>query len=295
MHRGLGGLPRWSPARPDSTRDSRRTDLWYDRAVPGSTIHAQQRERLEAVIAWAERIRSTLGPVLRANGHRVHFRPASTGVAMVGLLPHRPQRGKSGIRDLQRLADDFENQFTRHCIQVEQGRVTGEKALQSWLIRDAQTHEGRLHAINEASRATEDPVELLFVADEISLPVEGSKIVCDVLGLRVDAGRSTPVLLELKDSRQLTRLVEQVYGYAAQMNGHADLFAKLYSVLLGREVVVNASAEKWIVWPMAGDALDPRDRELARRGVRVVAYDEHDDTYRFRVGPTTQRLARANR
>lgn len=51
---------------------------------------------------------------------------------------------------------------------------------------------------------------LVFVTDEISLPIKPRKIVCDLLALHVDGGRSTPVLTELKDSRILTRLVEQV-------------------------------------------------------------------------------------
>ena len=50
----------------------------------------------------------------------------------------------------------------------------------------------------------------MFVTDEIALPVEGGEIVCDILALRRDGGRSTPVLLELKDDRLLTRLAEQV-------------------------------------------------------------------------------------
>jgi hypothetical protein len=81
---------------------------------------------------------------------------------MIGLLPERPQRGKSGIRGLLRLADDFDALFAEHCVQVEHGRVTGEKALQSWLIRDAQAHDGDLAGLNVASRATSAPVDLVF-------------------------------------------------------------------------------------------------------------------------------------
>ena len=40
-----------------------------------------------------------------------------------------------------------------------------------------------------------------FVTDEISLPTEEGKIVCDLLALRRDGGRCVPVLLELKDAR----------------------------------------------------------------------------------------------
>lgn len=248
------------------------------------SVREQQRARLKATIAWAERIRATLGPTLKANGERVHFRPASGGIAMVGLLPDRPQRGKSAIRDLQKLADTFDVLFTQHCVEIDHGRITGEKALQSFLIRDAQTHDGRLHAINEASRCTSAPVELVFVTDEIALPVEGGKIVCDVLALRVDGDRSTPLLLELKDSRQLTRLVEQVEAYAELMDTHGDLFAELYSALLGRAVRFTEPTEKWIVWPAAGETEDPREHELAARDIRLVGHYEQAASYRFRVG-----------
>lgn len=114
---------------------------------------------------------------------------------MVGLLPDRPQRGKSGITNLARLVTNFESMFAAHCRDVEHGRVTGEKALQSYLIREAQQNGRRLASINAAARATDDPVELVFVTDEIPLPVEGGKVVCDILALRRDGGRSTPCSL----------------------------------------------------------------------------------------------------
>ncbi len=246
-------------------------------------IKDEQRRRLQATITWARRIRAELQPVLDAHGDRVHFRPSSTGVAMVGLLPDRPQRGKGGLRDLARVASDFEAMFTAHCRDIEQGRITGEKKLQSWLIRDAYTHGRRLDAINTASARTNDPVELVFITDEISLPTDTGKIVCDILALRVDHMRSTPVLMELKDSRMLTRLVEQVEGYAGLVDEHADLFADLFGALLGHNVKFDGPTEKWIVWPQAGDGVDPREVELGVRGIRVVGYRE-DGAYGIRVG-----------
>ncbi len=237
-------------------------------------IEAEQRHRLEATIAWAGRIRAELQPILEAHGERVHFRPSSTGVAMVGLLPDRPQRGKSGLRDLARVAANFEALFAAHCMDVEQGRATGEKKLQSWLIRDAYTHGRKLDAINMASAETNDPVDLVFITDEISLPIKSGKMVCDILALRVDGGRSTPVLLELKDARMLTRLVKQVGGYAKLIDDHADLFAALYGALLARDVTFDGRTEKWIVWPAVGDDVDSREAELRERGIRVVGYRE---------------------
>lgn len=247
------------------------------------TVCEKQREHLIATIDWAKKLRAELQPVLDGHGDKVHFRPSSSGVTMVGLLPERPQRGKGGIRNLKRLASEFEAEFADHCKDVPHGRVTGEKALQSWLIRDAYAHDRRLHAINSSSASTNTPVELLFITDEIPLPVEAGKIVCDILAFRTDGGRCSPVLLELKDDRMLTRLVEQVEGYARLVDEHADLFADLYGALLGHEVRFDGSTEKWIVWPAAGEHVDPREKELRQRGIRVVGYQE-DGGYKFRVG-----------
>jgi hypothetical protein len=242
-----------------------------------------QRQRLRATVEWARKIRTTLQRVLDNHGDRVHFRPCSTGVAMVGLLPDRPQRGKSGITNLRRVVTDFESMFASHCRDIEHGRATGEKALQSHLISEAQKNGRHLIPINAASQGTDDTVELILVTDEIPLPVEGGKIVCDILALRRDRGRSTPVLLELKDARMLTRLVEQVECYAALMDEHAELFAALFEALLGEPVTFDGPAEKWIVWPAARASADPREEELRARSIRVVEYEKEGDGFRFKV------------
>lgn len=248
-------------------------------------VKAQQRKRLTATVEWARKIRSTLQPLLDAHGDRVHFRPSSTGVAMVGLLHEHPQRGKSGITALDRVESDFEALFGTFCRDIDQGRVTGEKALQSFLIRESYRHDRLLEPINVASKETNEPVELVFTTDEIALPVDGGKIVCDVLALRRDGGRSTPVLLELKDDRMLTRLVEQVTAYATLIDEHSALFAELFGALLGERIKFDAPTEKWIVWPGPVSGPDTRESELGAKGIRVVAYEERGGHYTVRVGP----------
>jgi hypothetical protein len=248
-------------------------------------VREQQRERLRKTIAWATRIRAELQPLVDAHGDRVHFRPSSTGIAMVGLLPDRPQRGKSGLTNLEAFTADFEGLFEAHCRNVEHGRITGEKALQSFLISEAQASGRRLASLNGASATTNDAVELAFITDEISLPIESGKTVCDILALRRDARRCTPVLIELKDSRQFTRLVEQVEGYAKLIDEHADLFAELFSSLLGEDVRFDGPTEKWIVWPAVGAGPDPRTGELLERGIRVAGYAVESGQYSFLVGP----------
>lgn len=247
-------------------------------------IEEKQRRHIEAVAGWAAKTRAILGPILERHGDRVHFRPGSKGVAMVGLLPDRPQRGKSGIHDLERVAENFEELFAKHCRNVPHGRVTGEKALQSFLISESYQHGRKLASINTASTETADPVDLVFVADEIALPEEGGKVVCDMLALRRDGGRCTPVLIELKDARMLTRLVEQVERYSLLLDEHSQAFEKLFAAILGEPVRFDAFAEKWIVWPHAGSGPEPHEQALAEQGIRVVGYEPFGPSYRFTVG-----------
>jgi len=253
-------------------------------------VRDQQRERLRRTTKWARRIRADLQPLLEVHGERVHFRPSSTGVAIVGLLPDRPQRGKSGITDLKSFSEGFEAMFDAYCRSVDQGRVTGEKALQSFLISEAQTHRGHLVSLNQASGSAGNEIDLVFVTDEISLPTASGKIICDILALRRDGGRCTPVVIELKDKRQLARLVEQVEDYAALVDLHADLFAELFGALLGEPVSFDGPTEKWIIWPApdpSGGA-DPRTNDLLERHIRLASYFHTDERYAFMAGPAAR-------
>lgn len=255
-----------------------------------ATMMAKQRSHLIAVTSWARRIRAELHLLLDEQRHPVHFRPSSGGVAMVGLAPGRAQRGKTSIRDLSRVAADFDARFRRHCLDVDQGRPTPEKELQSFLIREAYANERRLWPLTAAAARSASPVELSFVTDEIALPVDGgARIVCDLLALRTDAGRAVPVAIELKSSRHMKRLVEQVTGYAALIDQHADLFSDLFGALLGVDVRFTGPCEKWIVWPAAGDTADPREDELGRAGMRVVGYVEDGERFAFRAGEAPTR------
>jgi hypothetical protein len=243
------------------------------------------RVHLAKVTDQATRIRADLEPLLDAHGDRVHFRPSSTGIAMVGLLPSRPQRGRSGIRNLPMLVANFEAEFAANCRDIEQGRPTPEKALQSFLIRTAQTHQRRLVPLNDASRATQTPVELLFVTDEIALPDgNGGRVVCDLLALRVDGNRMVPVAIELKSARAMARLVEQVGAYADSFDDNADAFADLFAALLGRPVAFTGPCERWIVWKTAGATTDPREPAFASHHIRLVGYTPSGDDFAFRVG-----------
>lgn len=239
-------------------------------------VREAQRDRLRRTIDWARRIEEHLAPTRERHLGEVHFRPASTGVAMIGLRPDRPQRGRSGIVDLAQLAREFEGAYREACVDCDHGRSTPEKRLQSHLISAAYRSERRL------DRFRRGPGEApLFITDELSLPTENGRIVCDILALH----GGVPAVIELKPERQLTRLVAQVSGYAALTDEHSDLFSELYSVILGRVVVLESPCERWIVWPHpTGHETDPREHELAALGVRVVGYTEADEGFEFKVG-----------
>jgi hypothetical protein len=240
------------------------------------TIDAQ-RDHLRQVVGWAEKLRGQLGPLLVTQGHRVHFRPTSQGVTMVGLLHDRPQRGHGPFKDLGRLATDFEAIFRQHCEDIPQGRGTSEKELQSHLLREAYQDGRRLRSLRNVGLG-----DLVFITDEIPMPGD-TRMVCDLLALRRDEqGRQIPVVIELKSERALTRLIEQVTGYASLVDLHATLFAQFFAALLGQPVAFTGPCEKVIVWPaVAGGGPEPRRDELAAQGVSVAGYRQEGERFAF--------------
>lgn len=244
-----------------------------------------QHQYIRRAIEWALRIRRHLADTQKQYRGQVHFRPSSGGVAMIGLLPERPQRGKGGYKNLARLAEHFEDEFDRHCCNTEQGRPTPEKRLQSFLIGEAYANGGLMESINRATSGTESPAELRFATDELAVPNGNrNKVVCDILAInRVGAGRFRPVVMELKSARQLKRLLTQVNAYAAVVQAHVELFAELFSVVLDQDVQLERECEKWIVWPALPSGVEPRETELAEEGVRIVSYSESENGFALRA------------
>ena len=241
------------------------------------TIDETRRDHLLRTIEWARKIEDRLAPLRAQHAGRVHFRPSSAGIAMVGLLPDRPQRGKSSITDLGRLAAEFAETFRIHCVDCEQGRPTPEKRLQSHLIAEAYRHDRQLRPLAAPDLAS----PLRFITDELALPTADGRIVCDLLALHDDR----PVVIELKPGREKQRLVEQVTTYAALIETNLELFSALYSAILGHPTPLRAPCERWIVWPhrtIAGR--DPQEQALAALGIRVVGYEAMNDSFRFHVG-----------
>lgn len=241
--------------------------------------HDLRRTRLEKITACAAMLREPLRLIHAAHGYDVHLRPTSSnGVTMIGLSAGRPQRGKGGFNDMERLVRDFRALFDEHCMPDSHGRDTPEKELQSALIRDAYAHSREMTLLTAAFATTNAPLAPIFVTDEIALPTDdGGKMVCDMLCVtRNDDGSFRPLLIELKSERAKKTLIAQVEGYAAFVDEQSAGFEALTTALLGSARLVGA-CQKCIVWPGSGEGADRHAKDLAARGIRLVAYTQSED------------------
>ncbi|MEY3015303.1 MAG: hypothetical protein RIT45_4038 [Pseudomonadota bacterium] len=142
------------------------------------------------------------------------------------------------------------------------GINVGDHRCQSWLILEAYRNGRQITALGPG-------VE--FVTDEIVVFGE-QKHVCDILALRQSDGREVPVLIELKSSREMKRLVEQL-GVADLIDAEAGRIEQRFSATLGREVGFGGPCERWLLWSMLPGRDDaPQAVELAELGIVPVGY-----------------------
>jgi hypothetical protein len=79
----------------------------------------------------------------RRDGRRARYiRPG-------GVRPDGPRRGLT------------EELFRLHCVEIEHGRVTGEKELQSFLIRESYSHGRVMQPVVEAAKENGEELDLL--------------------------------------------------------------------------------------------------------------------------------------
>lgn len=260
-------------------------------------------KRLRKITESATKIRKHLQ--LQAIQRRypdVHFRPGAGGIAMVGLRPESPQRGRSGITDIEKFVENFDDEFQKYCVDNPPDRPTPEKVLQSHLIREAYSNgrrmafsRNKMAPLNTTVENADTQVELIFVTDEIRLPVQGDDKeekdkVCDILALRLSSAGHVPVVIELKTERNKAELIKQVKEFSRLIDTHADLFGELYGALLGDHIAFARPCERWVVWPAAKDnnnGPDIHEDDFAAQGIQLVTYIQdpsRSNGYQFRVG-----------
>ena len=232
-------------------------------------------QQIQALASGAQRLRSLVGQPLPALDDQMYLRPGPSGCTAVSVDPgRRPQQGlirpwagaDLGVwkRDLLRTLAERDAQPTR---------VMPEKALQSLLIRDAIRNHGLMPILTEC--CPERP-RLRFLTDGLAICSEAEKTAIDLLAIRWEDGLGIPVVIELKSDRRLKRLTEQVSAAAVLVAAERTAFAQLAEAHWGEPVRLAANAERWIIWPAAGEDrhgdLDPRDAKCRTDGVRLVTY-----------------------
>jgi hypothetical protein len=251
-------------------------DVPRDRLAPVLTdlrYLMHQRDRLGHTIQWATWARDTLGALAREFVGRVHFRPSSTGVSVVGLSPDGPQLGAHARQDVARTRTIIEK-----TLQLAPHRATPEKRLQSFLIASAYRHERRLQPLCEMAASKGEAADLIFVTDELFLPAPCSPkhgIGCDLLAVRcVTPDLVVPAQIELKSARLVTELLEELDRFAPLIDLHARLFEELFGAILRRTVRFAGPAERWVIWPSAGCEPDRQRAAFEERHARLVTYTE---------------------
>ena len=240
------------------------------------SIRALQKDYLRHTIERANEIEKELANARRSRLAEVHFRPSSSAISMISLRPKLPLLGES-YKNSKRLAMSFENEFQKHCVQRTLKRHTPEKELQSYLIANAYRNSRKLGELTVENEVK----DLIFVTDELALPTDNGKLVCDILAVQ----GAHPVVIELKTRRLKTQLVKQVSSYSELLEEHCELFEELFSVILHRRVTLQKPCQRWIVWPyLPGHDRDPQEESLAHQDIRVVEYSKTPGCFEFRVG-----------
>lgn len=231
-----------------------------------------QRDRLRRTIAWAAWARAELGELAREYVGRVHFRPSASGVSVVRLSPDGPQLGQRVGRDASRIRQAIEQ-----TLKLTPGRPTPEKRLQSFLIASAGHHERCLEPLCLAAEVGQ-VLDVLFVMDELFLPTASSPKRgegCDLMAMRrLQADTGIPIQIELKSARRMEEVLRELDRFAPLIDQHSDLFEELFTAVLGSTVRFAGAAERWVIWPAAGQGPDPQARAFSDRQVRLVTYRE---------------------
>lgn len=232
-------------------------------------------QQIQSLAASAQRLRMLVGRPLPALDDELYLRPGPTGCTALSVDPgRRPQQGIirpwSGA-DLRTWKQDLLKTLAER--DQHPTRDTPLQALQSLLIRDAIRNLGWMTILAEA--CPERP-RLRFLSDGLAFSDAAGKTVLDLLAVRYEDGLCTAVVIELKADRRLKRLTGQVSAGAALVAAERAAFEQLAAAHWGEPVRLAATAERWIVWPTAGEDRhgdhDPREAKCRADGVRLVTY-----------------------
>jgi hypothetical protein len=202
----------------------------------------------------------------RLSRDMLRLRSSAGGFSLVSYNPRTPQRGVSGLRSVHALERALDN-LLKNQLQ-RPGRETPEKELQSWLIREAAKHDGKVMPLNDVLGG-----DYWFVSDEIALSAS-RKAVADLLLVKVDAENVAQLVnVELKTERAMETF-EQVILFRHVLE-HAELqemWKQFAEIMTRKKFKWQGGQQTWgiVVWPRS------KNPELARANDKAKIFERVD-------------------
>ena len=238
------------------------------------------RERLRNMAEWAEIRKKREGEL----GGDKYVRIGGNGFRAVSVAKDTPLTGfaKSSVKTW----DTVKGHFAREAGSVEGKKE--ERRLQAFMIRHALRNNKSLVSLIGKTIKSESFDDILFSFDEISLgdkkhPItfntvfnneEKGIIRCDLLCVAKKEGKGYPLLIELKYSRHLGRLLEQLEEFSKQISEeYREEFEQLLKSDVGFEVDCS-TVYQMMIWPSTPsgrEAKNTRDM-LIKSDVVVFEY-----------------------
>jgi len=245
-------------------------------------------ERLAKTARNAEKVQALFSDFMSTG--TVYFRPIPDGVSCVSLLAGKPQRDIK-IPNVGDSINNYREFMMNHpdpaqwekYVAESQGRETGEKRVQSLIIRKALQNNRRMKELEpEMERITGRKSEVYFVIDELAImqPNEKkAKEIFDILALRkyLDDGTLVPLHIEMKNQRAQAELIKQLNCYSDTFkilfDSYKNLFESILCRIVGSMNNLKNEPEKWAIWPNGKDGRDT-PRKWAEESILVIARED---------------------
>ena len=226
----------------------------------------------------ANKLNKDLSSELISNN--LHFRGNRNSFSLISLDKSTPEIGIGNLKTIKNATNKFFELIGKPGYKkrkLTKGRETREKELQAWIIRNALNNKNKLFFDNQ----------IKFLTSELSLILEdknkgiSKRVVTDILGLN---GKDELVIIELKSSRDKTRLTKQIENFSKAVKQNKKFVRGIVDLLTNRKW--NGEIEKIIVWPESSkkeklvwdhDIKELNYVEVQRGKKKHIKYDEEEN------------------
>jgi len=230
------------------------------------------RNRLNKMAGWAKQRREYLKNLPEDWNEDWYIRIGGNGFTAVSLNDNSPLIGFSdeSDEDIKKIICQFKQNQAKNISDSHP-----ERRVQCWLIKQAISHQLDLKRVLCADDREYD--ELLFAFDEISFGDKYHRPIrrCDILAIGVNNGDAFPVLIELKSSHDLEKLLGQLKDYQTEMEGCRHEFENLFNSCISDKKVNLSKCKKIIVWNrLPSGKVSPKTFDRCKQeNVAIIQYD----------------------